>query len=300
MTSNLTKWALLACSLLGCAALGSACAANGGGEDVDATADELRKCADGPTLQGIDVSKYQETVDWVKVKAAGKTFAFARVSDGIKHPDAYFASNWSKMKEAGLIRGVYQFFRASVDANAQAQLLIDDVIAAGGLQPGDLPPALDLETSDGVGASTVAARAQQWLTKVESAFGIRPIVYTGNNMNSVTGTKFSSYALWVPNYGASCPLMPPGWTSWKFWQDSQTGRCSGVTGAVDTNFFNGTLDALRALTVPATASDVDAGAAPPVTPDDADAGADEAGEEPAAAPSKDGAFGATMGSFARE
>ena len=44
-----------------------------------------RVCADGPTVKGIDVSKWQETINWTKVKAAGYGFAFIRISDGANY-----------------------------------------------------------------------------------------------------------------------------------------------------------------------------------------------------------------------
>jgi lysozyme len=221
-----------------------------GDEDLGSSSDELRKCADGPTLRGIDVSKWQETVDWVKVKNSGKTFAFARISDGLNNKDAYFAANWKGMKDVGLVRGAYQFFRPAQDATKQAELVIEAIEANGGLLPGDLPPVLDFETADGVSASTAIARAKTWLSVLEAKYKIKPIVYTGNNMNNVTGSHLSAYKLWVPNYGASCPLMPPGWSNWTFWQDSDTGTVAGVDGPVDMNYFNGDLAALKALTVP--------------------------------------------------
>lgn len=213
--------------------------------------DALRTCAAGPTLKGIDVSYYQGTVGWSQVKASGRTFAFARVSDGLNYPDSKFAQNWPAMKKAGLVRGVYQYFRPSQDPEDQAALLLNKVKAAGGLQAGDLPPVLDLETDSDLPAATVVARAKAWLAYVTPKVGAKPIIYTAAFMSSVIGNNFGGYTLWVANYGATCPLMPSGWTDWKFWQDSQTGTVPGIAGAVDTNFFNGALTSLNALTIKA-------------------------------------------------
>jgi lysozyme len=210
---------------------------------------ELRVCAAGATVEGIDVSYYQGTVDWAAVKRAGKVFAFARVSDGTAHPDSQFARNWPAMKTAGIIRGVYQFFRASVDPTAQANLLLSKLQAAGGLQPGDLPPVIDIETADGQSNATVVARMRTWLTRLEQAVGRKPLIYTAAMMSSVLGNNFSSYPLWVANYTTQCPLMPSDWTSWKFWQKSSTGSVGGISGNVDLDVFNGTLSDLRAFAI---------------------------------------------------
>jgi hypothetical protein len=43
----------------------------------------------------------------------------------------------------------------------------------------------------------------------------------------------------------SCPDTPTPWTSWKFWQNADNGSVSGISGAVDTDEFNGTLAQLQ-------------------------------------------------------
>jgi lysozyme len=211
-------------------------------------------CAKGTTVKGIDVSSYQGTVSWTKVRASGRVFAFARVSDGNNTIDKTFATNWPGMRSAGIIRGAYQYFRPSQDATKQADLLISKINAAGGLKAGDLPPTLDFETSSGLAASTAVARAKTWLARVESKLGVKPIIYSGANMSSVTGSHFKNYLLWAPNYGATCPSIATGWSNWTFWQNSDKGSVSGVSGAVDTNLFNGSLDQLKLIAFKANAA----------------------------------------------
>ncbi len=271
-----------------CALFGCSSAEESKNECLGETASPLRTCAKGATLEGIDVSYYQGTVSWTSVKAAGKTFAFARVSDGLSYPDTKFATNWPAMKSAGIIRGAYQYFRPSADPNAQADLMLDKIKAAGGLQPGDLPPVLDLETDSGLAASVVVARAKTWLAKIEASIGVKPIVYTAAFMSNVIGTNFGGYTLWVANYGATCPLMPSGWTDWSFWQTSDTGKVNGIGGNVDTNLFNGPLSDLQALTLkPAKNDDPPKGGTP--TPPVAFVNVDDAIPN-------DGSQGATIGS----
>ena len=50
-------------------------------------------------------------------------------------------------------------------------------------------------------------------------------------MSSAIGNGFSSYPLWVANYGVTCPTMPSNWAHWKFWQSSSTGTVSGSAAA---------------------------------------------------------------------
>lgn len=201
-------------------------------------------------IQGIDVSKYQGNVNWPAVAAAGNEFAFARVSYGTSSKDAYFAANWAGMKNAGIIRGAYQFFRASQDPQAQAELFISMVESLG---EGDLPPVIDVENNDGgQSASKVIAGVSQWIETVESALpGRQVIIYTGTPFWRDTlgnPTQFNTQPLWVAQYAnVPGPSIPSAWSVWTFWQYSETGTVNGITGAVDLNRFNGELDRLRVL-----------------------------------------------------
>jgi lysozyme len=227
-----------------------ACAADSQQEEpLAAGSSELSGCVP-TTLTGVDVSTHNEDVDWAKVKSAGKSFSFARTSDGLTGIDDKFASNWPAMKRAGLVRGAYQFFRARHHGVEQAQVMLKQLADAGGLQKGDLPPVLDLETADKQTAANVVARAKEWLAYVESQIGVKPILYTGNNMSNIIGTNFKDYVLWVPHYQVECPRIPAGWTNWTFWQDAEDGKVAGISGkGVDTDFFQGRASDLAALTM---------------------------------------------------
>jgi lysozyme len=211
------------------------------------TGSALTVCPEGAIVHGIDVSSYQGAVAWPEVRAAGIAFAFARVSDGTTAPDARFAENWRGMKSAGVVRGAYQFFRASEDPVAQASLVVSMLEDAGGLEAGDLPVVMDIETADGASSATVRANMASWLDAVERATGAAPIVYTNAATSAVIGNAFGGAALWVANWDAACPSVPVGWSTWTFWQYSSTGSVAGVPTAVDLDEFDGTPGDLVAL-----------------------------------------------------
>jgi hypothetical protein len=147
------------------------------------------------------------------------------------------------------MRGAYQFFRADEDPIAQADLLIAKV--GGKLSPGDLPPVIDVESSDGQSGGTIARKVRAWLDRAESKLHVKPIVYTGPYFwrDSVGGADVNDHPLWVAHYGTSCPLVPPTWNRWTFHQFTSSGRISGISGNVDVNHFNGTLTQLKDLAV---------------------------------------------------
>jgi lysozyme len=193
-------------------------------------------------LPGIDVSSYQGSIDWKRVKGAGVVFGLARVSDGLEVIDQRFAENYAAMKQAGLRRGAYQFFRASADPLAQADLVLAAVRPLG--LP-DLPLVADVETADGMPPEEVRARLARWLARVQRRTRRRPIVYTSPAMGETLGGQFGDQPLWVAHYQVDCPTLPLGWERWTFWQHSSDGRVAGVYGPVDLDVFAGTLRELR-------------------------------------------------------
>lgn len=226
-------------------ALVAACSDTAGPACVDSTSQSLRTCAGPEVVQGIDVSSYQGNVDFARVAAAGKGFVFLRLASG-ENVDTKFASNWAALRTHGLVRGAYQYFWPARDVDLQIDTVIRTLREAG-FGGDDLPPVLDIETLDGLPPATVVAHAKRWLARVEAELHVRPLVYTANFMSNVTQNHFSSYPLWVANYGVECPLMPTGWTDWVFWQSSETGRVDGVTGNCDLDTFNGSMAALYAF-----------------------------------------------------
>jgi lysozyme len=203
-------------------------------------------CASGTTLPGVDVSVYQGSIDWTNVKKAGIIFAYARANDGTSYTDPRFSSNWSGMKATGIIRGAYSFFEPSEDATAQANYFLSII---GTLQPGDLPPVLDVEVTDGESAATIAAGLTNWIKTVELATGRVPVIYTAPGFwNGLIGsTDFSAYPLWAANWGVTCPTLPEGWANWAIWQYSDSGTIPGISGSVDLDEFNGSTSGILAF-----------------------------------------------------
>ncbi|HEX8633279.1 MAG TPA: GH25 family lysozyme [Pyrinomonadaceae bacterium] len=199
-------------------------------------------------LTGIDVSHYQGTVNWPQVKDAGCAFAFAKATESTS-TDPQFAANWSGMKSAGLVRGAYHFFRAAQNALAQA----DHFLQVVQLEPGDLPPVIDIELNDGVTGGALIAGVGNWIDTVAEAMGTTPIIYTNTSFwNEYMNDGFGKFPLWLAHYGSAPQPLPHGWPDWTFWQYSQSLTIPGVGGASDHNYFNGAPGDLQALTKPAT------------------------------------------------
>jgi lysozyme len=220
-------------------------ACTGAAPDVDVSEEAVTVCPGGSVVQGIDVSEFQGTINWTAVKNAGIKFAFIRVSDGT-YQDPKFATNWAGAKSAGILRGAYQFFRASDDPITIADQFLAKM---GPLGDGDLPPVLDVEVTDGQSATTIRTRMEQWLAHVEQKTGRTPFIYVSPGFwPNVGSPNESHYRLWVANWQVTCPSLPAGgWSTWQMWQKADNGSVGGISGAVDLDEFNGSLAQLQVL-----------------------------------------------------
>lgn len=195
------------------------------------------------SIQGIDVSHYQGSVNWADVKSSGIAFAFAKATEGITVVDSEFDTNWAGINAAAIIRGAYHFYISTDDPEAQAENFLK---AVGSLAPGDLPPVLDIENYSGdYGTSSLAENVQTWLDAVQEGLQRRPMIYTGPSFwDTYMTSEFGAYPLWVAEYGVSQPKLPIGWSAWTMWQSTRNGVVQGVAGNVDLDVFAGSNDEL--------------------------------------------------------
>ena len=199
------------------------------------------------TIHGIDVSKYQGTINWesvkqMKVNDVQISFAFIKATEGLGNEDAQFDRNWKKIKSAGIVRGAYHFFLATKSGKAQAENFINSVT----LLPGDLPPVLDIEQAYGVPPEKLRERAREWLQTIQAYYGMPPIVYTNVDFyKHYLKDDFDGYFLWVAHYLQ--PVQPQIYRNWSFWQHNERGRVNGIYTLVDFDVFNGDSVAFRKM-----------------------------------------------------
>lgn len=190
-------------------------------------------------IHGIDVSKYQEYIDWdgvcqMKIDDIKLGFAFIKATEGVDKKDPFFNRNWKRSKMAGITRGAYHFFNANKSGKEQAQNFIEQV----SLETGDLPPVLDIEQTNGVNDALLKKRLKEFLLTLEAYYDVQPIIYTNVSFyNHHLGDDFADYPLWVAHYLQQ--EKPRIYRDWHFWQHSETGRVNGIRSKVDFNVFYG-------------------------------------------------------------
>jgi lysozyme len=194
-------------------------------------------------VQGIDISKYQGTIDWRRVRDSGIRFAYLKVSEGGDHVDNRFYENWEDAAVAGIARGAYHFMYWCRTASEQAVWFTQAVPQ----DPTQLPPVLDLEwnhQSQTCPQQTTPADAREKIQKMleimEYHTGKRPVIYTDIAFHrDVLEGRFTGYEFWLRSVAAE-PRERFANRPWTFWQYTATGRVRGISGDVDKNAFNGT------------------------------------------------------------
>lgn len=206
---------------------------------------------------GVDVASYQHpngaAINWSSVKAGGASFAFVKMSEGATYSNPYAKSDLAGARAAGLRATGYHFARPRLPlstATSDAQRFAAQV--GNTKTPGALPPVLDIEATGGLSAANVTAWTRTFLTALEGATGRTPMIYTGGwfwkgYMGNPTG--FSRYPVWISHYNSTItsPNLFGDWAYSTFWQYTDNARVSGISGAVDGNYFHGTRAQLDSL-----------------------------------------------------
>jgi GH25 family lysozyme M1 (1,4-beta-N-acetylmuramidase) len=196
--------------------------------------------------EGIDVSHWQGTIDWAKVKAAGKKFAFIKATESTDFLDDKWATNRSQAKAQGIKVGAYHFARPGTntgDAVNEANWFVKHAKPVSG----EMLPVLDLEVTGGLTDAQLEAWAKSFLDRVYSLTGVRGAVYTSpsfwsSNVGNSTKIAAAGYkVLWIAHWTSSTsPTLPANnWNGngWTFWQYTSSGTVSGISGRVDLNRY---------------------------------------------------------------
>ena len=194
----------------------------------------------------LDISFWNDKVDFAKMKAAGITACYAKASQ--LSADIKFKEYWAGMKAAGILRGAYHYVDWRQSELTQAQLFTDTMAG----DWGELPPVADFEMPSA--PSDANGRLWNFLQAVEQTTGKVPAIYSGFFYWLQYGTSnpgWLKYPLWLAWYAEESIIkVPPPWASWKMWQFTGNGDGPkyGSTGlSMDMSYFNGTVDDLKAF-----------------------------------------------------
>ena len=202
----------------------------------------------GYSVHGFDISHHQGNINWKELQKVQNApfpvrFVFMKASEGGDFSDTTFIRNFDRARQYGFIRGAYHFFNPNTDAARQADFFIRSVK----LEPGDLPPVLDIEK---VGDNELELRkgVKTWLRLIERHYRVKPILYASYKFKEryLNDSIFNTYPYWIAHYYVDSVRYEG---EWKFWQHTDGGTLPGIREQVDLNVFNGTLDELKRMTI---------------------------------------------------
>ena len=193
--------------------------------------------------KGIDVSKWQDKIDWEQVKAAGYEFAFLRLgyrgygTEGKMEIDSTFYYNIQNARKYGIDLGVYFFSQAINETEALEEA--DFVLSALEGYKLQLPIVYDPELISHDDARTDNVTGEQFTKNTITfcdaikAAGYEPMVYSNMVWEATLFdmTKLQDYDFWYADYEAA-PQTPYDFT---FWQYTESGKVPGIEGNVDLN-----------------------------------------------------------------
>lgn len=182
---------------------------------------------------GIDVSRWQGTIDWQKVKNAGTDFAIIKAggSDAGNYQDKNFIMNVWLATLAGIHCGAYYFVGKNCKSAAEGlenakrfEKLLKQVVL-------EYPVYLDFEAPDSSNKKGNTDACIAFCDYLESKK-----YYVGIYASDISGfkdrldiTRLEAYDKWVARYGSS----PKYVQKYGMWQYSSSGAVDGIAGRVD-------------------------------------------------------------------
>lgn len=196
----------------------------------------------------IDVSSWQNDIDWVKAKADGVEGAIIRLGYGWGNSaDKKAQRNINECKRLGIPFGIY-WYSYAYDANC-ARAEGNDVAAKlrqMGVSPNDLkyPVYYDLEKWTWAGhtpptnPNVYSGMADAWYGALQSA-GYKNLgvySYTSYLQGPLNNSSIYAKTRWVAQYGAQMGYNAFGAND-RGWQYTSSGHINGISGSVDMNAF---------------------------------------------------------------
>ena len=186
------------------------------------------------TMVGIDISRWQENVDFEKVKAAGCEFVYMRLGgldDGELYTDRYYQQNIAGARAAGLKVGIY--WHAEEGSPEEVKKSVEYLCNVLGGEPVDFPIAYDWEDfmnfeRYGMNLKDINDCFTTFANEMQ-ARGFSACLYGSKNYLENVWTNETNQYIWLAHYTANTSYAG----EYFMWQHSCTGLIDGIGGNVD-------------------------------------------------------------------
>ena len=206
--------------------------------------DNYLKLQYGDSITAIDVSAYQEDIDWQKVADSGVEMAMIRAAfrgwgeKGVIKVDEYVHKNLQGADEVGLTVGVYFFSQATSieEVDEEIDILLDIIKDHNitGYVVFDWEYVSEEARTANVDARTLTDCSLHFCKRIEEA-GYEPMVYFNayQGINLLELEELKAYDFWLARYTdrMNFPYRV------RMWQYTDSGKVPGIKGKVDINVF---------------------------------------------------------------
>lgn len=188
---------------------------------------------------GIDVSKYQKTINWDGVATAKNIrFAIIRATLGTETEDEQYARNVREARRVGIMVGAYHFLSTKRPVRDQFAWFYEHVRR----EDIDLPPMLDVEEAKSWSGKQLRDSIDVWVALCEKYYGVKPIIYSYQNFyNEHLCPFYQDHILFLAKYSSTpSNIYTKGYG--QIWQYSCKGRVPGIDALVDLSKLHRSVD----------------------------------------------------------
>ena len=202
--------------------------------------DEYNKHKNDNTMVGIDVSRWQETIDFKKVKDAGAEFVIMRIGihsdiDAEISKDVYYDRYIKDAKENGLKVGVY-VYTSAINEDMAKEHAKETIKYLNGIKL-DFPVAYDFENwsnikSYGINTYDLERSLNAFANTLKKA-GYDTMLYSSKWYLEHIWINENKYPVWLAHYTSDTNYQG----EYILWQRTNIGKIDGISGDVDIDIY---------------------------------------------------------------
>ena len=191
------------------------------------------------SIKGIDVSEFQGSIDWSKVKNDGIEFAILKLGNiydyDANYKDSKFETNYKNARAQGIKIGAYIYnYCNTVDTLKEG---LEWALEQLDGKKFDMPIYLDMEDKDiqGETVETLTNQCNEFARFVQDK-NYKAGVYANVNWlkNKLNPSEFNkNISVWAAQYYTECQYTG----DYDIWQYTSSGKVSGISGNCDMNYL---------------------------------------------------------------
>ena len=184
----------------------------------------------GSNYDGIDVSSYQQDIDWEAVsKDHNIKFAYVKATEGASYTSPHYIKNIRNARQHGVKVGSYHFMRTTSSIKSQFENFRRSV----NRDEQDLVPMIDIEVKEPWNRKELMDSVAAFAQMIIDYYGCIPMIYASSSFyNNYLNPYFNKFPLFIARYSSTPPTLKYD-AKYALWQFSSNGQVDGIDHRVD-------------------------------------------------------------------